>query len=319
MTSENEEFLKKANVSPGFIYDLCSKRPIKVLKWFMKLGLIGYYYKCPVCGGNMRLHRQTTAVDGVEWRCWKPYSDKEHDTRRSLRAGSCFSYFDVKLADILHLMMYWYLKHDLENVPYNFQMDVQTAAELFTFCKEMCMIDLIKNSVQIGGKDVYIEVDVCKLGEMKYARDKLPAGNFVVGGVNKRTNDCFFTVIDRNTRQDFFNAIREWVLPGTVLISECWKLYNCYSDEEFMHLCTTNNLTFKNAVMSEREKSIAAARLSFEGPLRKDYETEMVLDRDLAEYIWRKKCNNTNPERLFKTLLWTMIKSYQPTGRDKPS
>lgn len=317
MTSENEEFLRETDISSRFLFDLSSRGKKEVLMWIMKLGLIASYYKCPVCGGNMSLHEQNTTVDGYEWRCWKQHGAKEHDIHRSVRAGSCFSYFDVNMTDILRLIMYWYLKYDLENVPYMFEMDIRTAENLFTFCKEMCMIDLIKNSVKIGGKNVYIEIDVCKLGEMNYVRDELSAGNCVMGGMDKRTKDSFFTVIDRNTRQDFFNAIREWVLPGSVLISECWKSYNCYSDEEFIHLCTTKNLTLKNSVMSERDKSIAAARSSFEGPLRRAFELEIVFNRDLAEYIWRKKCNNTFPLRRFKTFLWNIIKCYQPLGRDK--
>lgn len=317
MTSENEEFLRETDVSSRFLFELSFKGQKEILMWVMKLGLIASYYKCPVCGENMNLHEQNTSVDGYEWRCWKQDGAKKHDIRRNVRANSCFSYFDVKMTDILLLIMYWYLKCDLENVPYMFEMDIRTASDLFTFCKEMCIIDLIKSSVKIGGKNVYIEVDVCKLGETKYSGDEFSAGKFIMGGIDKRTKDSFFTVIDRNTRRDFFNAIEEWVLPGSVLLSECWQSYNCYSDEEFIRLCTTKNLTLKNHVISERDKSIAAARSSFEGPLRKDCDIEIVFDRNLAEYIWRKKCNNTFPLRRFKTFLWNIIKCYQPLGIDK--
>lgn len=323
MACENMDFLSDEDferlITPGFLFELSSRGQKDVLKWVMKLGLIASYYKCPVCGKNMSLNEEKTAFDGYEWRCCEQSGDKEHDIRRSVRAGSCFSPFNVNMTEILRLMLYWYLNYDLENVPYMFEIDMRTAADLFTFFREMCMIDLMKNSVQIGGKDVYIEVDVCELGRMEYGRHKLSAGKFVMGGVNKINNNNFFTVIDRNRREDFFNAIREWVLPGSVLISECWKSYNCYSDEEFMHLCTTRNLTFKNAVVSERDKSIAEARSSFEGPLKKDCENGVVFDMDLAEYIWRKQCNNTKSLRRFRTLLWTTIKSYQPLGRDKQS
>jgi len=30
--------------------------------------------------------------------------------------------------------------------------------------------------------------------------------------------------------------ITEWILPGTTIISDCWRSYDCLEDEGYVHL-----------------------------------------------------------------------------------
>ena len=36
--------------------------------------------------------------------------------------------------------------------------------------------------------------------------------------------------------KDLLRVIKEWVLPGSMIVSDCWKAYKCLLDEEFKHL-----------------------------------------------------------------------------------
>ncbi|GFU60050.1 hypothetical protein TNCV_1694391 [Trichonephila clavipes] len=43
-------------------------------------------------------------------------------------------------------------------------------------------------------------------------------------------------VVPCRTKECLLAVIKEWVLPGTTIISDCWASYNCLKDEGFQHL-----------------------------------------------------------------------------------
>lgn len=47
-------------------------------------------------------------------------------------------------------------------------------------------------------------MDVCKLGEIKYCKDKLPNGQCVFGGYDRKTKKGFFRIVENSTKQEFF-------------------------------------------------------------------------------------------------------------------
>lgn len=36
--------------------------------------------------------------------------------------------------------------------------------------------------------------------------------------------------------------IREWILPGTAKLSDCWKAFNCLSSEAYRHLTVNHSI-----------------------------------------------------------------------------
>lgn len=64
-----------------------------------------------------------------------------------------------------------------------------------------------------------VEIDESKFGKMKYGRGKPVKGQWVFGGVATGTNKCFFRVVERRTKEELLAVIKEWVLPGSTIIS----------------------------------------------------------------------------------------------------
>ena len=40
------------------------------------------------------------------------------------------------------------------------------------------------------------------------------------------------------------SVIMEWIKPGKSVYSDCWKSYDCFTDEGFEHLKVNHSLTF---------------------------------------------------------------------------
>ena len=40
------------------------------------------------------------------------------------------------------------------------------------------------------------------------------------------------------------DVIKEWIRPGTTVISDCWKAYDCLSHESFVHQQINHSVNF---------------------------------------------------------------------------
>ncbi|KAF8771478.1 hypothetical protein HNY73_018897 [Argiope bruennichi] len=104
--------------------------------------------------------------------------------------------------------------------PHDCSSSDKTVTDWYSFCREVCQTVLIEESTVIGGVGSTVEIDESKFGKMKYGRGR--------------------------TSKELVSVLKEWVLPGTEVISDCWKAYDCLKDEGFTQLQVQNNLHFKH-------------------------------------------------------------------------
>ncbi|KFM63713.1 hypothetical protein X975_24463, partial [Stegodyphus mimosarum] len=53
-------------------------------------------------------------------------------------------------------------------------------------------------------------------------------------------------VVPERSSECFLSVINECILPKTTIISNCWKAYNCLSDEGFELLTINDSVQFKD-------------------------------------------------------------------------
>ena len=83
---------------------------------------------------------------------------------------------------------------------------------------------------KLGGPGKVVEVDECKIFSAKYHRGNPPAADdlWVVGLLERDTNGgrrSAFMVTEKRTAAVLVPFIRDWVEPGTVLVSDEWRGY----------------------------------------------------------------------------------------------
>ena len=84
------------------------------------------------------------------------------------------------------------------------------------------------------------------LGKRKFNRGKRVEGEWVFGGTERRSGKCFKKVVPNRSKECLLNVLKEYVLPGSIVISDCWSSYNCLQDEGFVHLRVNHSLHFKD-------------------------------------------------------------------------
>ncbi|GFV61744.1 mitotic-spindle organizing protein 2A [Trichonephila clavipes] len=136
-----------------------------------------------------------------------------------------------------------------------------TVVDWYMFCREVCMAAVLKESEPLG---------VVKEKLLKLMRACL-------SGVKSN---------ERGT----LSVIKEWVVPGSVIISDCWKAYDCLSHEGYQHLRVNHSLTFKDPETGAHTNSIEGTWSAIKRSLRNHAaHVEGEFDHYLAEYMWRRR------------------------------
>ncbi|GFU96196.1 mitotic-spindle organizing protein 2A [Trichonephila clavipes] len=265
-----------------------------VLERCMKEGLIASSYVCPKCGKPMELRERTgkNLNDGFEWLCRNRSSVKEenHYVSRSVMKGSWFQLSNMDMCTVLLVMRKWFGRCPQKYAVADLGVGSHTAVDWYNFCRKVCIHVLIRDSCKIGGVDAIVEVDESKFGKMKYGKRRPVNGKWVFGGTERNSNKCFFRVVPCRTKECLLSVIKEWVLPGTTIISDCWASYNCLKDEGFQHLKVNHSLTFVCPVTGAHNNSIEGSWSGIKRFLgNTTHRTEDMFDSYLQEFMWLRK------------------------------
>jgi hypothetical protein len=79
-------------------------------------------------------------------------------------------------------------------------------------------------SVKIGGPNKTVEIDESKFGTRKYHRGHLLRVSGCLA-VSNETGNTFLVPIKDRTTDTLMAVIRDWIEPGTTVISDCWGAY----------------------------------------------------------------------------------------------
>lgn len=92
-------------------------------------------------------------------------------------------------------------------------------------------------------------------------------------------------------------------MPGTTVISDCWKAYDCLRDEGYEHLKVNHNLHFKDPTSGAHSNSIEsswrAAKTSFSSSRR----IKAHIPGNLARYMFEKRCDQLGLDRAVEFLI----------------
>jgi len=169
-----------------------------------------------------------------------------------------------------------------------------------SYCRAVCVEICVKESVQLGGAEVVVELTESEFEQQKPIKGKKVNGNWVFGGFERESNKFFIRVVEHNDRMTLFEIIKELILPGTTIVSDCWQTYDCLSDESFINLQTNNGLIFKNMDTNTQTSFSEAAWNTHMKVPKHAKRPKNVFDSHVAEFIWRKKYHG-NVQNLIKS------------------
>ena len=94
------------------------------------------------------------------------------------------------------------------------------------------------------GPGTTVEIDESKFGKMKYHKGCCIEGQWVFGGICRETKACFLVPVEHRDKETLLPIIRTQILPGTRVMSDMWKAYNCLQDEGCHQLTVNHHLNF---------------------------------------------------------------------------
>lgn len=210
--------------------------------------------------------------------------------KKSVRNGSFFNVANVKVYKILQVVVCWLLRYPLNVIIRETELSKGTVRSIITDLRMMLRAWLSERKEKIGGPGKTVEIDESAFGKRKYNRGRKMKTRWVVGGVDRETKKCFFVVVNNRDANTLHNVIREHVLPGTHIITDCWKGYCGVDRIYYTHSTVNHSKHFINP--SDRNihtQGIESQWAKLKRDMRRRIGRMAVSRTDdyLVEYIWR--------------------------------
>jgi transposase-like protein len=158
---------------------------------------------------------------------------------------------------------------------------------------------------KIGGEGKIVEIDESKFGKRKNNRGHHVEGVWVLGGVERDTNNCFLAEVPDRSRETLFNTIKKYVKKGTIVYTDCWKGYlNLENILKQKHFTVNHSENFVDPITGVHTNSIEGTWNGIKFNISPRNRVKHKISLHLLEYIWRKQ----NKQHLWKSFL-NMIKN----------
>ena len=93
-------------------------------------------------------------------------------------------------------------------------------------------------------------MDESKFGQRKYYRGHRVDGQWVFGGIEDDSRKCFLVAVEKRDEETLLSIIKDRILPGTTIVSDCWKAYVNLEKNGYIHK-TVNQVNHSKEFVNE--------------------------------------------------------------------
>ncbi|KAK5642740.1 hypothetical protein RI129_008907 [Pyrocoelia pectoralis] len=250
---------------------------------------------CPMCKKPCAL-----VQDGfrLRFRCrrtlkeYKKELSKKCNFSVSAMKGTIFDGSRLDITTICHFICHWL------HGPYPRQLflmeQLQISSNTFitwsSFCREVCINYLTRNSMVLGGEGVTVEIDEAMIGRLEGRID----GRWFLGGFERGTNNIFIVPIPIRNAATLLQVVRNRIRPGTTIISDCWRAYDCLNHEGFDQFTVDHGVTFVDPFTGAHTQNIDRLWRDVRGRISRYGRKEGHMVGYLAEFMFKRLVNRTN-------------------------
>ena len=168
------------------------------------------------------------------------------------------------------------------------EISANTFVDWSSFCREVCTEWAAQHSVKLGGPGKIVEVDEAKLGKRKYNRGRIIEGQWILGGVERESTKSFYVPVEKRNAATLISHIKEWILPGTIIISDCWKAYGSLTNEGFQHLTVNHSYNFVDPDTGAHSQTIERSWRELRSNVPRFGRRKKHYDGYLAEFQFKR-------------------------------
>ena len=208
------------------------------------IGLIRRTMQCSCCGRDMVWSQRSDSSDGFRWRCQRRVAGARCNRSTAIRHDSWFQRSNLTLQEIMLLTYDIVCREPATNIKNEYCFSSHTVADWGMFCRETMLVYLEGCSVKIGGPNKTVEIDESKFGRRKYHKGHPVKGQWVFGGVERESGETFLVPVKDRTADTLMAIIRDWIEPGTKVISDCWGAYRDLGTQGYIHQTVNHSIHF---------------------------------------------------------------------------
>jgi len=134
-----------------------------------------------------------------------------------------------------------------------------------------------------------VEIDESKFGKGKYHQGHYVKGQWVFGGIEMGTGRTFLVAVHDRSAETLIGITKQWILPGTTIISDCWPAYSSLREEGYTHFTVNHSVEFVNDTNGAQTNTIEST-LKHVKVLLSPYNRKADYIYILAEYMFRQRC-----------------------------
>jgi transposase-like protein len=154
----------------------------------------------------------------------------------------------------------------------------------------------------LGGIDKVVEIDESLFGRRKFNRGKRVNGQWIFGMIERESGRVVLVPVANRTRDTLLPIIKKWILPGTLIISDCWKPYDVLSEEDFKHLKVNHSLHFKDPDTGANTNRIEATWRAAKSYYNTSGRRKSFYGGYLAKYSFFKQCEMAGKDKFTELL-----------------
>ena len=217
-----------------------------IITWLQEMEIIARSAVCQQCQNEMTLISCNDRSDGYKWQCRKTINGKRHKVEASIRKNSWFDNSNMTLTEILKFTYWWCVGLDQTQIISQLKVSPNTGVDWAMFCREVCLTTIEMKTEKIGGEGKRVRVDESKVGKRKYHRGHYVEGQWVFGGIEQDSRKCFIETVEDRSEKTLIPLVQKWILPGTIIISDCWKGYINLDKYGYVHKTVNHSKEFVN-------------------------------------------------------------------------
>ena len=125
----------------------------------------------------------------------------------------------------------WSKDYPQKDIQWEVSVNKNTVVDWCSFLRKVCEQHLEAHPQEIGGMDdngnpIVVEIDESKFFHRKYHRGQWTEGHWVFGAVERESGRCCLMEVPDRRRETLEPIIRQWILPGSRIVSDGWRSYN---------------------------------------------------------------------------------------------
>ena len=247
-------------------------------------GVIYNQMICPNCNKSMHFYLDQSKSFGCKWVC--PCCKKT----KSLLYGSIFYSAKIPICKIFHLLYCWAYQYSCQDTAREVGVNSSTVTFYFTLFRLACDSYVVSlGGIIVGGEGKTVQIDETLMCRRKYHVGRELNQIWIFGGICVEDRQFFCVVVPDRQKDTLEEEITKHILPGTTIISDCWKSYN-YLDsvDEYDHKSVNHSENFVDPVTKVNTQMIERLWRELK-KINKKYEgiPEHKVNEHISEFLWR--------------------------------